>query len=114
MTTYYEYSHRGVFPDRDVFPKEWKVIADLDESEPYEIDQTRIYLKDDGGFAVARASGCSCWEGDWETEDFASLDDIEGSVLRDDLYVWNPSLKGARALVSQARLTVKDMEFSMS
>lgn len=81
----------------------WSLIADVDESAPYEVDQTRIYSLEDGRFVLATASGCSCWDGEWETQTFSSLDEIENAVLYREKYAYNPSLEGAKTLVEQAK-----------
>jgi hypothetical protein len=81
------------------FPKDWKQIASVDESEPYEIDQTTIW-QTPTGYALAVASGCSCWDGEWSVTEFATLDDIFDSFDTTD-YAYNPSLKGIEALKEQ-------------
>lgn len=78
----------------------WVIIADVDESGSYEVDQTRIY-KTPNGFVLANASGCSCWSGEWYIEDFATLDDLYKSLQWDDR-AYNPSWKGALDLKEQA------------
>lgn len=84
-------------------PKEWEYIADIDESEPYEVDVSEIWRKPDGTFVLVTASGCSCWEGDYETQEFESLDDLENMVLyREGQWIYNPSPAGAKALVQKA------------
>lgn len=95
MATYYEYTWR----DQPTFPKDWVVIAEIDESEPYEIDQTTIYATPTG-YAVAVASGCSCWDGDWEVDEFPDLDTLIKSLQYDDR-AYNPSMKGIDDLKEQ-------------
>ncbi len=99
MGTYRENYYGG----GEVFPVEWKILADIDESESYDIDKSRIYAKPDGSFALATASGCSCWEGDWETQDFSDLGELEHLVLYREGYVYTPSPRGAIQLLKQAR-----------
>lgn len=77
-------------------------LAFIDESQPYEVDQTGIYVDESGVFVLLTASGCSCWEGEYNEEQFASLEALEISLLNDDR-TYNPSLLGAKALVAEAR-----------
>lgn len=42
-----------------------ELIQDIDESESYEIDQSKLFRKD-GLYTILTAFGCSCWDGDWE------------------------------------------------
>lgn len=95
MATYYEYS----FNARSGFPKDWRVIAEVDESQDYEIDQTRVYQTPDG-YAVAVASGCSCWDGDWEADEFKTLDEAFASLQYDDR-AFNPTMRGIDDLREQ-------------
>lgn len=78
-------------------------IAAIDESESYEVDQTSILVDADGTFILAVASGCSCWEGDWELTRFTTveelLDDI-GPAGKGD-YSYNPSFAGVKELGRQ-------------
>ena len=81
------------------------LIAEIDESEPYEVDQTLIFFdKNRELFLLVTASGCSCWDGDCEIEEYNSLDDISAQLSgRDDRgFVHNPSPKGLEALLAEA------------
>lgn len=99
--TLYDYSWND---GRDTFAgRDYKLLASVDESEPYETDQTAIYLTPEGKFAYATASGCSCWEGDWSVTDFDSLDEIESTFKREDIHMYNPSFEGFKSLMAQAR-----------
>ena|SRR3990167_620652 len=42
----------------------WFAKSDLSES--YEVDEEWLGLKGDGSFVWAYASGCSCWDGDYD------------------------------------------------
>ena len=77
------------------------MLAFVDESEPYSIDQCAIIQRGDE-FILASASGCSCWDGTWDEEKFNSLDDLAASLLADDR-LYNPSFGAARLLVAEAR-----------
>ena len=43
-------------------------IAKADIAGSYEVDEEWIGIKGDGSFIWAYASGCSCWDGDYETK----------------------------------------------
>lgn len=102
MATYYEYGYSG----RTGFPEDWVQIADVDESRDYEIDQTRIY-RTPSGFALAVASGCSCWDGEWEAEEFDDLSVLLASFDTTD-YAYNPSKMGVLDLSSQVQSWLND------
>lgn len=76
------------------------VIAFIDESADYEIDQTAI-LREDGGFLLATASGCSCWSGEWHVERYNTLDDLFASLQATDRR-YGPTLMGIIDLMVQA------------
>lgn len=100
--TMYEHSWSG--QDNSFESKGYKLLASIDEGHSYEVDQTAIYVKPDGTFAFATASGCSCWSGDWDVQDFDTLDDIDAawtSGVLDGTY--NPSAKGYVELMTEAR-----------
>ena len=98
MATYWE---RPYHEATDGFPADWEKIAYMDESEGYDVDQTAIY-KTPTGFALATASGCSCWNGDWEAEEFENLDLLYQSMRLDDR-AYNPSWMAAEGLILSAR-----------
>ena len=80
-------------------------LAFIDESEPYEVDQTGIYVDESGDtpvFVLLTSSGCSCWDGDYNEEQFESLEALEISLVGDDR-TYNPSLNGVRQLLEEAR-----------
>lgn len=82
----------------------YKLLASVDESESYSIDQAAIYLTPEGKFAFATASGCSCWAGDWNVSDFDSLGEIEALYAKEDISrYYNPTFKGFQSLMSEAR-----------
>lgn len=100
MREMYEVWNTDLLEDRNGKTETWTKIAEVDESEGYEIDQTRIYLTPTG-FALATASGCSCWGGEWEVEEFETLEALYQSMKWDDR-AYNPSWKGAEDLKAQA------------
>lgn len=80
-------------------------VADVDESESYEVDQTQIvYVPSTDKFWLLTASGCSCWDGDWDAEEFDNLDVLFASLIdgRADERQYTPSFKGAQTLREQA------------
>lgn len=87
------------------FPELWDQIAFIDESESYEVDQTAIYSdKETGTFVFATASGCSCWDGDWDVTTGLSLGevfDLIGVDGEESGHRWNPSFEGAKSLKAQ-------------
>lgn len=80
-------------------------LAGLDESAAYEIDVTEIWRKDDGTFALLTASGCSCWDGDYDEESYATLDDLAAALVdeRTDQRTYNPAPPNVAGLVAAAR-----------
>ena len=84
-------------------PKEWKLIAKIDESRSYEVDRTEIY-ECSGHYILVTAEGCSCWAGEYDVEWFSTLDELEASARSGGERRYNPSWKGLDELMSQARL----------
>lgn len=83
-------------------PDGWTLLASVDESEPYEIDQTQIFLMEDGRYVLATASGCSCWDGDWSAEPFDTLTALFASIgVTGDERRYNPSVLGVEDLRAQ-------------
>lgn len=83
--------------------KDWTLLAEDDRSESYDIDITAIYQAGDK-FMLATASGCSCWSGEYDIEEFDSLDALAlsiGPVGEDRRY--NPSPATAVDIVAVAR-----------
>ena len=87
---------------------DWKPIAWVDESESYEVDITEIWKTSEGKFILATATGCSCWGGEYEVEEYASLDDVVSGILNREGYVYNPYLEGAKKLVEAAKAYNED------
>ncbi len=86
-----------------VVPEGTTFLAGLDESASYEVDYTEIWRNADGKFVLATASGCSCWDGDFDTETFDSLDDLAASLLGTERAYGNPSGVNSQALIEAAR-----------
>jgi hypothetical protein len=82
-------------------PKGWVLLAELDESESYEVDVTEIYKAGDK-FVLATATGCSCWNGEYDTEEFDTLDALGVSMVKDDRQ-YNPSFRAAADLLARAK-----------
>jgi hypothetical protein len=83
-------------------PKDWTLIAALDESQSYEVDVTEIWKSPDNKFQLVTATGCSCWGGEYEAEPFDTLESLGESMIKDDRQ-YNPSFAGAKMLLSQAQ-----------
>lgn len=80
-----------------------KQLAFIDESEAYQIDEAGIYFNaETTEFVLLTASGCSCWDGEYDEEVFESLEALEASLLKEDRR-YNPSLEGAKKLIAEAR-----------
>lgn len=78
-------------------------LAFISEADDYEIDQAGIYFDPaTKRYALLTASGCSCWDGEFDEEQFDTLDDLEASLADEDR-TYNPTLKGAQQLVLDAR-----------
>lgn len=83
--------------------KSLKQLAFVDESYPYEVDEAGIYLNEQTGqFYLITASGCSCWDGEYDEEVFDSLDQLELSLINEDSR-YRPSLGGSKLLIAEAR-----------
>lgn len=81
------------------------LMAYIDESAPYEIDQTAI-LTEDNKWVLATASGCSCWGGEWELSRFADLESLFAAIgptteASGYTHQYNPSFAGVEALRAQ-------------
>ena len=50
-------------------------IYEVDESEPYEEDEAAL-IEQDGLYTLIQATGCSCWDGDWEGWTDLTLDEL--------------------------------------
>lgn len=55
-------------------------LVERDWSRPYEVDQAEILQVADGTFLYATASGCSCWDGDWQFEQYATFKDLADGI----------------------------------
>lgn len=82
--------------------KQITVLSSIDESEPYVVDQTAIgWDSNINKFVVLAASGCSCWEGKYEEEQFTTLKELHESLIHNERQ-YNPSLKGVETLINDA------------
>lgn len=83
-------------------------LAFLDKSECYETDYTGVYFDEETAqYALLTASGCSCWEGEYDEEQYDSLDALQAALFEGQR-TYNPSLEGVKTLMTEAR--VKDKE----
>lgn len=76
-------------------------LAFLDEADSYEVDETGIYT-DEVKFYLLTASGCSCWDGDYDEAVFDDFESLKNFLLSEDLPRYNPSLNGAKELIAEA------------
>lgn len=82
--------------------KELIYLGELDESEPYEVDYNFIgYDSKANKFVWLTASGCSCWDGDYDEECYDKLTDLF-KALKPSEKDYRPTLKGAEAICGEA------------
>jgi len=82
------------------------VIAEIDESESYETDQTQILVEPEGTFLLATASGCSCWGGEWYVTRYDTVEELLediGPTGDADNGGYNPSFEGVKDLAEQVK-----------
>jgi hypothetical protein len=86
-------------------PKDWTLLAEIDESYPYEIDVTEIYRDGRGYFVLATAAGCSCWDGEYDEETYATYPELVAALnlLTAPERTYNPSPVGATDLLAQVQ-----------
>ena len=81
------------------------VLATCDQSEAYEVDETHIGVDDKTAkFVIASASGCSCWDGEYDVEEYDTLADLERALLLSERQ-YNPSLRSIAEIIQEARAT---------
>jgi hypothetical protein len=82
----------------------WRCLAALDQSESYETDVTEVWLDTlTGKFHVATASGCSCWDGEFDSTEYDTMEELAHSLMTEDQPNYNPSVVGAVRLIEMAR-----------
>jgi hypothetical protein len=87
--------------------KEVQELASIDESADYEIDISVVgYDVIQRKFVLLTASGCSCWDGDYEEECFDTFDAVKNSLRTDTRRRFTPSLRGAEELIQDAERTI--------
>mgnify|MGYP001582717464 CR=1 FL=1 len=85
-------------------------LALIDESADYEVDMTEVhYDPETEELVLLTATGCSCWDGDYNEERFKDLDSLKQSLLQEDRK-YNPSFKGAEQLVKEAEVEFKKIQ----
>lgn len=90
--------------------KGWIELALLDESASYEVDMTEVhYDPETEELVLLTATGCSCWDGDYNEERFKNLESLKQSLLKEDRQ-YNPSFKGAEQLVKEAEVEFKKIQ----
>lgn len=85
-------------------PKGWTFVSGVDESEAYKVDITEIW-HDGEKWRLLTATGCSCWSGEYDEEEYESLDALAAAlgVESDVDRRYNPSLEGAKTIIAEAR-----------
>lgn len=91
------------YSDYDDRKSELKTLAFIDEADSYEVDENGIYT-DGEKFYLLSASGCSCWDGEFDEVEYNSFEELKQALLGDegDGYRYCPSLEGARQLIKEA------------
>lgn len=78
-------------------------LAFIDEGAAYEVDQAGIYRDPTTKkLVLLTATGCSCWEGDYDEEQYDSLAELEDALVNRKR-TYNPTLAGVTELVTEAR-----------
>ena len=91
--------------------KQLKELASYDNSGGYEVDTGGIYLDEKDSakpFRLITASGCSCWDGDFTEDEFATLEDLEKSLNSDLPHRYNPSINTGKWLIEEAGRKLKE------
>ncbi len=53
-----------------------RLVCGYDVAEPYSVDEGALYLLTDGTYLFEYASGCSCWDGEYSFENYATFEDF--------------------------------------
>lgn len=85
--------------------EELNCLAEIDESRDYEVDMAGIYTDGDKFYFIT-ASGCSCWDGEYDETVYDSFEDLKKAIITDDVSDYNPSLNGVRYLITTAELAL--------
>lgn len=56
-------------------PDDARLVASYDTAGSYEVDEAQVYLLADNRFYMREASGCSCWDGEYNSAVYDSLRD---------------------------------------
>ncbi len=82
------------------------MLASIDNSEPYEVDEHAIFLLENGKFCYISISGCSCWptRGYTEVWEANSIGEIE-KYLEEGSGTYSRALSwpGYKDLISEAK-----------
>lgn len=57
-------------------PDTFRKIASYDVSRSYETDVGYLYIMPDGRFYYRWAMGCSCWDGEYDSDAFDSFEEV--------------------------------------
>lgn len=95
--------------ETDLNAEGWHQLAVVDESEDYEVDRAAIYVHEDGRFMWRTATGCSCWDGEWDETFFGGFDLLVLHILGDNGDRRNPSLDGAATMIDAAEAKMREL-----
>lgn len=85
-------------------------LAFIDQSADWEVDMFGIYFDEKTGkFCYLAASGCSCWDGYYQEEEYNSLEEL-ADALNARSGGYSPSIKGENFLVEEARKNWLNMQ----
>lgn len=78
-------------------------LASVDESQSYEVDRAEIYydLRAEK-YVLATAGGCSCWDGEYNLDSFATFEALVLALFKEERQ-YTPSIVGAIDLVVEAK-----------
>ncbi len=54
--------------------EDWKIIGSYDIAGSYEVDEGAVYLLPDNRVYYRYASGCSCWDGKFDSDLYDNFD----------------------------------------
>ena len=94
----------GTMSDYNKRISELTELASFDEADSYEVDMGGIYRDEKAGkFLLVTASGCSCWDGDYDEESYDTFDALTAALIGNDERRYNPSLLAAKEMIAEAK-----------
>jgi hypothetical protein len=90
--------------------KELIELATIDESADWAVDYAEIfYDPDKKELVLLTASGCSCWEGEYQEERAKTWKALKEALLKGDTD-YNPTIKGAEIVFKEAKEKFKELK----